>query len=48
MSMSKPAPFGGPTAQNESPGRALAVRAADEESGNGLQQNDAKMGGDRV
>ena len=44
----KPAPFGGPTAQIESPRRALAIRAAEGEIAEGLQQNDAKVTADRV
>ena len=44
----KPAPFGGPTAQIESPRRALAIRAAEGEIAEGLQQNDAKWSADRV
>ena len=39
----KPASFGGPTAQIESPRRALAIRAAEGEIEEGLHQNDAKV-----
>ena len=44
----QPTPIGGPTAQIESPRRALAIRAAEGEIAEGLQQNDAKVSGDRV
>ncbi len=40
--------FGGPTAQIESPRRALAIRAAEGEIAEGLQQNDAKVNVYRV
>ena len=44
----KPTPFGGPTAWIEPPRRALAIRAAEGEIGEGLQQNDAKRVADRL
>ena len=44
----KPTPFGSPTAQIESPRRALAIRAAEGEIAEGLQQNDAKVTADQV
>ena len=43
-----PTPIGGPTAQIEPPRRALAIRAAEGEIAEGLQQNDAKVAGERV
>ena len=48
IQISQPTPFGGPTAQTESPRRALAIRAAEGEIAEGLQQNDANLRADRV
>ena len=44
----KPAPFGGPTAWIEPPRRDLAIRAAEGEIAEGLQQNDTKLSADQV
>ena len=45
---SRSAPFRGPTPQIASPRRDLAIRAAEGEIAEGLQQNDAKVTADRV